>query len=1360
MPPLPTAGTCPSLPSNLLASPLVGSGRQQKKEDACEESRGGGDGGYEYNSGSVVRPASNGGWSARAARAVGRRVLLLWEADGAWYGGRLGGYDPATGRHTVVYDDGDKECIDLRTVRVLFEDSGDGDGAGGGGREHLEAGVAEGRRVLVFWPSCTAWFSGRVGGYDAQRGMHAVAYDDGDDERVDFRLRSRKVVLEDEAEAWTRAVLGGGAGLDVAPNSQGLEASVRAVNVAQLLADGRGSGAAKNWAAADDNQGSCLDCKAQAVPLHAHSQRAVTMYQGGAATTHSTLAVPAPLGSERASERRRKRRWGSEVMGLRVRVFEARSWRAGLVTGCDMGSGRHTIAYDDGGEGRVDLSSKRVAWADDEVEWGASEQPREAPEAEMPSESEKVSVSQAPNRRLRQALDVAAVKRNKADGCSDEKAGQGSVAAVPPGQAKAGISCCPGPVQASSAKNRMEAREFIGRRVFVFFDGPGRHYGGQVESYNATSKKHFVAFDDGDERYVNLWTKRVKLEEAMEEGSACMSSAGSWAVGSAQQDQVLLPGSVVQRALASGRKQRQPREGESVIVRSPGTVKNNRSQIKQLKPPLATDVAVACRNTPLPVRPSVPLFSRLELGTGGAGDAPGSQNNALSAVAGEGAAGTKHDAGRKSCPKERPSRRSSFLGVHCTPARTAWYAQISVDGRGRYLGAFLDEVDAALAYDIEARKSGKPTNFPDRELSEEELQSRRWTMSKMRTRQPHQLQLTKLRTAISPFRGVSYHSGPRSWYDAGPRGKPWTAVYHTRSEGRIVSVPLGHFAEERQAALAWDHEAHRRGRQEDCLNFPYEHVTTAQIMAWRGGRRAALGECPVCFEELVEGVVSTPCGHRFCRGCIEAHLLRDPLCPECRREFAADSLRPVPQTARLLVHHRAKAVEQLSVTTGEVLAEYPTAGLAAKALGHKSASGIVNCCIGLAPRSRGFAWRYVGSRNLVPTRALPVEQLCARSGRLLGWFPCAADAAAALGAADSSLCTEILTRCRNPQRGGTPGGYAWRFEEMDPDSGADGGPADKSEGEGGDGMGAQAPLCCRDGRAFEAWHLKMQQLWRSLSARRGCSSLTAAVGFKLVDSGKSAEGRAAPAGVKRQRHNGPAAGGVERRARSNPPSVVRAAENASESGAPTAQPTSPEIACSSTSGSKVKSPGSKVKPPGSKGQTGSSTSGSKVKPTGRFARPHGSRAARRARGASAQNVAAHVSGLGGRAGALRRRGPRVPVDGDRLYAMDCPQPGCGKKCDDAFALLAHLVERHGYIVPSASPTEAVEDSVGVRGAAGSERPIEAAEAAVEAEAAAAAGSWRGQIGSSGYRGVHWQADISISSSLLQPTFDKYMHSQL
>jgi DNA-directed RNA polymerase specialized sigma24 family protein len=54
-----------------------------------------------------------------------------------------------------------------------------------------------------------------------------------------------------------------------------------------------------------------------------------------------------------------------------------------------------------------------------------------------------------------------------------------------------------------------------------------------------------------------------------------------------------------------------------------------------------------------------------------------------------------------------------FFGIR--RARQKWEARVTVDGRTKHIGMFDTALDAALAYDVMARKLGRRMNFPDSE---------------------------------------------------------------------------------------------------------------------------------------------------------------------------------------------------------------------------------------------------------------------------------------------------------------------------------------------------------------------------------------------------------------------------------------------------------------------------------------------------------------------------------------------------------------------------------------------------------------------------------------------------------------------
>jgi hypothetical protein len=54
-------------------------------------------------------------------RDWGRRLEVFWEGDGVFYRGTVTGYSTSSGKHTIMYDDGDTERVKLDQVRMVFD---------------------------------------------------------------------------------------------------------------------------------------------------------------------------------------------------------------------------------------------------------------------------------------------------------------------------------------------------------------------------------------------------------------------------------------------------------------------------------------------------------------------------------------------------------------------------------------------------------------------------------------------------------------------------------------------------------------------------------------------------------------------------------------------------------------------------------------------------------------------------------------------------------------------------------------------------------------------------------------------------------------------------------------------------------------------------------------------------------------------------------------------------------------------------------------------------------------------------------------------------------------------------------------
>jgi len=45
------------------------------------------------------------------------------------------------------------------------------------------------------------------------------------------------------------------------------------------------------------------------------------------------------------------------------------------------------------------------------------------------------------------------------------------------------------------------------------------------------------------------------------------------------------------------------------------------------------------------------------------------------------------------------------------------------------------------------------------------------------------------------------------------------------------------------------------------------------------------GECPICMN-ITNNIITTKCGHKFCKSCINVWLSKHNLCPSCRQPIS------------------------------------------------------------------------------------------------------------------------------------------------------------------------------------------------------------------------------------------------------------------------------------------------------------------------------------------------------------------------------------------------------------------------------------------------------------------------------------------
>jgi len=148
----------------------------------------------------------------------GRKIEVLWEHVGEWFGGRVEEYDTELDQHRVAYSDGDVEWVRLGKRRFRWlSNPRPGCAPNPSYKGSPRGRTAVGRKVRVFWPGMGKWYIGSIKEYDADKGEHLVAYKDG--ERQSLQLRNEPIQwlpVEGEAKASSQAKTG----VELPPPSQ------------------------------------------------------------------------------------------------------------------------------------------------------------------------------------------------------------------------------------------------------------------------------------------------------------------------------------------------------------------------------------------------------------------------------------------------------------------------------------------------------------------------------------------------------------------------------------------------------------------------------------------------------------------------------------------------------------------------------------------------------------------------------------------------------------------------------------------------------------------------------------------------------------------------------------------------------------------------------------------------------------------------------------------------------------------------------------------------------------------------------------------------------------------------------------
>ncbi|CAB9504040.1 expressed unknown protein [Seminavis robusta] len=127
-----------------------------------------------------------------------------------------------------------------------------------------------------------------------------------------------------------------------------------------------------------------------------------------------------------------------------------------------------------------------------------------------------------------------------------------------------------------------------------------------------------------------------------------------------------------------------------------------------------------------------------------------------------------------------------------------------------------------------------------------------------------------------------------------------------------------------------------------------------------------------------------------------------------------------------------KPVEQLDLKTGQVLASFQSLSEASASLDPPChPTRIAAVCHGRVRAAHGFFWRFQGSSNQ-PRKIKgrrKIEQLCLKTGRVLGTFDTITAAGKAVG-----ITTPGISYCCNGRNSSkSAGGFGWRFSNEDED---------------------------------------------------------------------------------------------------------------------------------------------------------------------------------------------------------------------------------------------------------------------------------------------------------------------------------------
>ena len=436
--------------------------------------------------------------------AVGWRLGLLWEEDNTYYYGLVKSYDAAEGKHTILYDDGSVESIDLSgvTVKWVMQTIPEPEPAPEPKKKKVRTvrcgecasclnprakkgclnprpkikpaekqaepeppmgEAAVGWRVGVYWDPDKKYYYGVIHSFDAAAGTHAVFYEeDGTMENLDLSKVKIEWVKQTRPELVPKAKLSGKKRASASSGSS-KPAAKKAKTSAKPPTGSNAVGSRVGVWWEDDKTFYYGTIKSFDKKEGKHQ----ILYEDGTDELISLAeekldwpglaqakakAVPvSPKPKKKAQPQPPK---GEAAVGWRVGVYWGpdKKYYYGVVHSYDKAAGTHLVVYEDSTMESLNLVKVKVQWV--EVVPVASRPILiEAPAEEPPAKKAKAPKAKAPK----------------------AKAGKGHV----------------------------------GKRVGIWWEDDACFYYGVLESYDESKGTHHIKYDDGTDEHLHLGEHKV-----------------------------------------------------------------------------------------------------------------------------------------------------------------------------------------------------------------------------------------------------------------------------------------------------------------------------------------------------------------------------------------------------------------------------------------------------------------------------------------------------------------------------------------------------------------------------------------------------------------------------------------------------------------------------------------------------------------------------------------------------------------------------------------------------------------------------------------------------------------------------------